>query len=332
MKITDEFKVGLSVVIAGVILITGLFYLKGINVFNNSRVFYAYYKNADGLKPGNSITLHGVKIGQIRDLTIDEDNDGINDGSIKVMLYIENENLNIPDDSKAIMYNENPLGTKAIKLELGSSTKPLETESVIISKEAENMMDMIKEYINPIESRAKNLTDHVDSVILTMDVVMANLETFTADLKNNFPALRRSATRALASADSLLSNVEKDVLPNVNQTLDNLNIVISDIHQMDLQKLANHIDRTIENLDGFVTKLNDSTSSVGKLTTTDELHQNLVQTNVDLQNLLTDIKNRPYKYVNVSVFEKRSFEEKQQEKESKKAYKEKSKTDSSSIN
>lgn len=328
MKITDEFKVGLSVIIAGLILITGVFYLKGINVFNSSRVFYAYYKNADGLKPGNSITLHGVKIGQVRNLTIDEENDG----KIQVMLYIENENLFIPNDSKAVMYNENPLGTKAIKFELGQSEVPLETESIIISTEAENMMDMIKEYINPIESRAKNLTDHIDSVILTMDVVMNNLEVFTADLKNNFPALRRSAKRALASADSLLTSVEKGVLPNVNQTLDNLNIVISDIHQMDLQKLANHVDRTIENLDGFVTKLNDSTSSVGKLTTTDELHQNLVQTNVDLQNLLTDIKNRPYKYVNVSVFEKRSFEEKQQEKESKKAYKEKSKSDSTSIN
>lgn len=325
MKITDEFKVGISVVIALLILVIGLFYLKGINVFTSSRTFYAYFENASGLKPGSSITLHGVKIGQIRKLYIDENNDGINDGHIKVVLYIENEELFIADNSEAVMYNENPLGSKAIKLVLGDSKIALKNESIIESKEAENMIDMIKEYINPIESRAKNLTDHVDSVILTMDVVMHNLEVFTDDLKRNFPVLRRSATKALASADSLLTSIENGVLPNVNQTLDNLNIVIADVHQMDLQKLSNHIDRTIVNLDGFVTQLKDSTSSVGKLTTSDELHKNLIQTNTDLQNLLTDIKNRPYKYVNVSVFEKRSFEEKQKEKESKKAYKEQSK-------
>ena len=47
------------------ILILGINYLKGTNIFKNNITFYALYQNIDGLQIGAPVTVSGFKVGML---------------------------------------------------------------------------------------------------------------------------------------------------------------------------------------------------------------------------------------------------------------------------
>ena len=58
-----EVKVGIVSIVVIFILILGINYLKGTNIFKNNITFYALYQNIDGLQIGAPVTVSGFKVG-----------------------------------------------------------------------------------------------------------------------------------------------------------------------------------------------------------------------------------------------------------------------------
>ena len=67
---SKELKIGFVGILAITVLFVGVYYLKGLNVFNGSRNFYAKYENIGGLKVGNSVLLNGYEVGMVSDINI----------------------------------------------------------------------------------------------------------------------------------------------------------------------------------------------------------------------------------------------------------------------
>ena len=63
MNISREVKTGLLAVVAIGLLIFGYSFLKGNNLLNNDRTYYAIYDNVEGLSPGSSVTINGLAVG-----------------------------------------------------------------------------------------------------------------------------------------------------------------------------------------------------------------------------------------------------------------------------
>ena len=68
IKFNKEFKIGLSVIVAIAVLIFGIDYLKGINLFTPSNYYIAEYDNVAGLEVSAPVTIDGFKVGQVREL------------------------------------------------------------------------------------------------------------------------------------------------------------------------------------------------------------------------------------------------------------------------
>ena len=64
---TKEVKIGISVLVTIAILIFGINYLKGINIFKASNYYYATYQNVNGLTVSAPVMLNGFKVGQVRE-------------------------------------------------------------------------------------------------------------------------------------------------------------------------------------------------------------------------------------------------------------------------
>ena len=62
MKYSREVKTALLAIIAIVILIFGYSFLKGENLLDNSRTFYAVYDDVEGLSPSSEVTINGLKV------------------------------------------------------------------------------------------------------------------------------------------------------------------------------------------------------------------------------------------------------------------------------
>ena len=63
-----EVKVGIVSIVVIFILILGINYLKGTNIFKNNITFYALYQNIDGLQIGAPVTVSGFKVGSVTDI------------------------------------------------------------------------------------------------------------------------------------------------------------------------------------------------------------------------------------------------------------------------
>ena len=65
-----ELKVGVIAIISLAVLYVGVNYLKGFNVLNESRFYYAKYDNIGGLTSGSSVFLNGYQVGMVSDINL----------------------------------------------------------------------------------------------------------------------------------------------------------------------------------------------------------------------------------------------------------------------
>ena len=63
-----EIIIGTSVLIALLVLVFGINYLKGVNIFKDSNYYYASYTNVTGLAQSAPITLNGYKVGLVKEI------------------------------------------------------------------------------------------------------------------------------------------------------------------------------------------------------------------------------------------------------------------------
>jgi phospholipid/cholesterol/gamma-HCH transport system substrate-binding protein len=68
VNISNETKVGIVATFAIVIMIFGINFLKGTNIFSSNITYYARFKDVTGLATSNPVVLYGVKVGQVDEL------------------------------------------------------------------------------------------------------------------------------------------------------------------------------------------------------------------------------------------------------------------------
>lgn len=74
--LNKEFAIGASVIAAIVILIAGIEYLKGINLFRPANYYMAYYDNVDELTVSSPVLIDGFKVGQVREVNFNYERPG----------------------------------------------------------------------------------------------------------------------------------------------------------------------------------------------------------------------------------------------------------------
>ena len=82
MKISREIKTAILVILGIALLIFGFNYLKGKNLLNSSRTFYAVYDNVEGLANSTPITINGLIVGKVQNISFTKD------GSAKLLVTL----------------------------------------------------------------------------------------------------------------------------------------------------------------------------------------------------------------------------------------------------
>ena len=113
MKISNETKVGIFVIIGLTVLIIGYNYLKGSDIFKRSKVIYVVYDDVKGLGVSSQVFMNGLDIGRVTHL------DFMSETSKKILTRLDvRRNVKIPENTIARLFSPDLLGTKAIELEI----------------------------------------------------------------------------------------------------------------------------------------------------------------------------------------------------------------------
>src|SRR5690606_39628379 len=190
MKLSKEFKVGLFMVVALVLLYFGFNFLKGIDVLSSSRKYYAVYNNVDKLTNSNQIFLNGFSVGRVGDIQIMQENGN----RVLVTLEIDSE-IKLTDSTTAILTGDF-LGNKSILLQNVTGSRILEPGDTLRSNLDRGITDILAESAVPV-------ADNLQVTLRKFNVLVEKLTRNTEQLDTIFSRLATTPyhlNRALTTA------------------------------------------------------------------------------------------------------------------------------------
>lgn len=302
-KYSKELVIGLSVIAMMLILIFGIDYLKGINVFKASNYYYASYTNVAGLAQSAPVTINGYKVGLVREINYEYDNPG----HVKVEMSLDKK-LRVPQGTKAVLVCD-MLGTATIQLEMAHNNNFHNVGDMLIGETAPGLLDGVQKDVMPSLGSVMEKLDSLLSALnyiatnpaLTnavnrLDDIMANVETSSANLD-----------RTMKSMPSIASDAGV-TMKNVTEISKNLHSISSDLSEVSAQLKSTPIDSTLNNvyqitesLDDMTRKLNSTNSSLGLLLNDRGLYDNLNGSAASLDSLLRDVKKNPKRYISIKL-------------------------------
>ena len=305
MKITQEIKTAILVLL-GILLFIFIFnYLKGENLLSSSRKITAIYDNVEGLVPSAAVTINGHKIGKVQDITFTEDGSG----KLEVLMLIDS-NFKFSKNSTAELYESGLIGGKAIAIvPANDGAENVISGDVLRSEIKPGLTDLVNQRLTPLQQK-------IEKVMESTDVLLANINSvFDEKTKSNIRGSFSQLEQTIASFESTsnaLNALLQDNKTSITTTLDNfsnisenLSEVSSNLAEADLKQTINGLQSTISNFDQLLKNIEKGEGSIGKLMKDEGLYNNLEGALGQMEALLEDMKLNPKRYVHFSLFGKK---------------------------
>ncbi len=296
MKISKEVKVGFVAIFAIALAVWGYNYLKGTNLFVESRSVYAVYPKVPGLAVSSPIIINGVQSGVVDDIYFHPDKSS----RVIVKMNITEGGIKISKNSVADLISTDFMGGKAIGLKLGDSEAELESGDTIQSHSEISMLQDFSEQMLPIKDKAEHLMITMDSTVLKFKETLENVNgMFTVSNKRNFSLALANLKTALVGFDEISVTLNKTVKNKVNPTMDKFGHVADSIKALELNETVAKAQVALDNMAILLEKMNKGEGTMGKLMTNDSLYNNLTGATKEMEELLEDIKLHPKRYTRI---------------------------------
>ncbi len=318
MKIKREVKIAAVFILSFALLIWGINFLKGNDIFKKTIYFYAVYEDVSGLETEDPVNINGLKVGQVEQISFHPNNSG----DILVKFSLNNTNISVPDNSTAKIYSADLMNSKAIRLILGNSKSYMQNGDTLLAAVEASLQEQVSVQMMPVKKKAEDLMLSLDSVLAVVqyifnDETRKNITKSFASIKNTIQNLE-STTHQIdtlmitqkGKLRSIIVNVEA-ITKNIKENNDKFNTLLNNVAEISdtLRKaeLSTTVAETNKSLKEFKTilrKVNNQEGTLGKLIHSDSLYDYLNKNTQELELLLEDIRLNPHRYLKFSVFGK----------------------------
>jgi phospholipid/cholesterol/gamma-HCH transport system substrate-binding protein len=315
-KIRKEVIVGFLFVVALTILIWGIMYLKGTELFRNRMIVYAVYDRVNGLVPANPVSINGLVVGQVKSLGFSKKDSR----KIIAELYINNAEYPIPKNSVARIISSDLIGAKEVDIVLGNSAELLKNGDTLVAATEATLGEAVSQQLAPIKKKAENLISSIDTLANVLSQVLnqktqqdlitaighirtalANISHTTYNLDTLISSERNNLARIIGNVESISANLKKNS-DKINNIIENFSDISDSLARTNIPATLGRVNTVVANLDTVISKINRGDGSIGLLVNDQKLYLEVEKAARDLNLLLEDIKANPKKYVKVSVF------------------------------
>lgn len=295
---SKEFVIGLSVIVALVVLFFGIDYLKGINLFRPANFYVANYDNVEGLAVAAPVTIDGFKVGQVREINFNYDKPG----KIEVLMAL-NKKLMVPEDSKAVI-GSTLLSGSFINIELGKSKKLIPLGGEIPTGRQPDLMASLS---NDIMPSVNSILPKVDSLMMNLNALVSNQSLLLS--MNRLDGITKNVLYATDGLNRTMNSDVPMIMGNAGKITNNLNTVTGDLgkfsnslNQLPLQQTMGNVEQLTANLKSFSEELNKMDGTLGLMMKDPELYNRLNRISADVDSLIVDIQRNPKRYVSIKLF------------------------------
>lgn len=291
-----EVIIGACAILAVIVLIFGIDFLKGINLFKPANYYYVSYTDVSGLQVSAPVTINGFKVGQVREIEYEYDNPG----HILVQLSL-NKDLRVPRGTEAII-KQDLLGTATIHLQMPSHDDMHEIGERMIGVTEKGMLAGVGDKIMPT---VDNILPKIDSLITSLNRIASSPE-LLASIKRldgitaNLEGTMRSINRSVDKLPTTMNGVN-DAMINIDSITKNLVALSADLKDLPIKPMMDNFNVTSGNLRQLSADLNSPDSSLGMLLHDGSLYKNINNAVMSLDSLLNDIKANPKRYISIKL-------------------------------
>jgi phospholipid/cholesterol/gamma-HCH transport system substrate-binding protein len=304
LRYSKEVKTGILAVIAIVILIFGYSFLKGKNLLESSRTFYAVYADVEGLSPSSSVTINGLKVGQINKI------DFLDKSGLLLVTFTVDSDFQFTKNSLAQIYGGGIIGGKSLAIVPEYDSKVLaKSGDTLPSDIEEGIMELVNERLTPLQIKVERTIVSADSLLTAFNEVL-NPKTRN-NIAATFDDLAETVRSFKGTAQSLNGMVEGNkpkldrTFTNLDEMSGNFNKISDTLSQINIQKMTQDLEKVIADFEQISNNLSSGKGTAGKLLTDDQVYNNLDRATKQMEQLLQDIKLNPKRYVHFSVFGKK---------------------------
>ncbi len=313
IKISKHTKLGFLLLVCLAMLIWGINFLKGIDLFKRNSTYYVVYDRIDGLLESSAVSVNGYQIGQVSKIQLLSNNSG----KLLVTLSLQGD-FKISRGSSAKIVASDLMGTKSVKLMIERSSEFYKANDTIHGAIESDLKEQVSMQVLPLKQKAEELFASLDSALTiissvfnektrtnlsksfeNINLTLANLESTSAEL--NKIVLSGKVNSIVTNLDGITTSVNKRS-DEIGTLIKNLSSISDSLAKQDITPLFAKIDSTIGGLNQIVRKINSPESSAGQLLNNPVLYQNLTNLTNSLDLLLKDVRSNPKRYVHFSAF------------------------------
>jgi phospholipid/cholesterol/gamma-HCH transport system substrate-binding protein len=290
----QELTVGALVLAALVIFIGGMMWLTGQSLTNRGRVIVPVeFTMVSGLNAGDPVQISGVSVGRVAKVQLQEV------GRVRVELEVDRR-VQPKIDAVAEIRSLDFLGAKYVSYSPGTAEQALPDDAVITGREemelASGAVQLADEATRLLQSSRELLSPQLAAQVRqtlaatehAMDVVA---RVGSGPMAESASASLEALQGAAMALDSTLSN------PAINESLSQMDEIADGVREM-----TDGLAAVAQNLAMMIELMRSPDGSIGRALTDTTLHNDMHEVLVSLRLLLDDIRERPGRYINVTVF------------------------------
>lgn len=301
MKITNEFKIGLTVVVAVLVGFVGFRIMKDVPIFRQGNVIYTTYERVDGLSVGTPVTLRGIKIGSVQSMTL------LPSDSVMVALNINFADGGIPQGSIAYVRSVDLLGTKGIEIERGSgpalighleSIRGVYDQGIMgelaaqgtkisqnVNSSTENLSVVLEEVKQLLQQGGR---ENVGQTLSNLNSTSAEIDALIRDTNDDLKASIQSLRNSLQNVENL-TTLEQE---NIKNMLVNL-----EASSNELESISANLNSITGDLAQIMRKINDGEGTLGLMVNDPNLYHNLDSLTANMNVLIEQLNENPRHYL-----------------------------------
>ncbi len=299
-KTSIEFKVGLTVIAALLILLFGILWGKNYRlVASQSRASFLF-QNTGGLRVSDPVTVNGVKKGQVAAIELHQ-------GQVRVDVMLDRD-VKLFADVRAYITTVELMGGKKVEIIPGSSGEALDLANLdkpLPGSHTAGFSEMLLE-MSKIAARSNQLMQRLDSTITLASAFLDEktfrrpLITVLQDLQASTTAMRQFVQDNQREMEKTVANVEaastqlRDMIERRSPQVDSTLVIFSNtIHKLDA--FANTLDE-------ISLRLQQRQGNLSKLLYDDETYTRLNAAIAKVDSTVVELRANLGKFLNGSNF------------------------------
>lgn len=304
MKVSNEFKIGLSVILSTVLLIFGINYLKGNSFFGGDDIYFAYFPTSGTLTPSSAVTLNGVIIGNVLSVDLVTPNKYTDPNKrVLVSFSIQNKELKLAKGSDIVIVPGILNTEMQIEQNYVAEHGFYAIGDTLEGTVSQELTEQLESELLPVKKKLEDLMTSIDNIVTSITVFWdtSAAHTLDAGLNEVKIAIARFGNVALNLDDLIVSEKQK-----LGRIFDNVEDITDSLLTADFKGVINDATQTLKTLNDALKDAAEGNGTLGKLLHDEQLYNELNTTNQRLQNLVDDIKIHPERYIHFSVFGKKN--------------------------